>query len=219
LAADNPTHSAPEGATLLRNEPVQARSTARLASLLDAAAAVVDEIGYERLTTALVAERAGASIGTVYRYFPDRIVVLQGLSARFLRDRIEHTQQTLRDPARTSWQDAIDGTFDDLVTAFRTVPGFRSLRFGDVLDLKPDPSSRSGSAMFAGVVAAALSGRYGLPDDHDLIVRTTVVIDIIDALLSRAFSINAQEDERYVQEARSICHNYLSGFYGDRASA
>jgi hypothetical protein len=73
--------------------------------------------------------------------------------------------------------------------------------------------------MFAGVVAAALSGRYGLPDDHDLIVRTTVVIDIIDALLSRAFSINAQEDERYVQEARSICHNYLSGFYGDRASA
>jgi AcrR family transcriptional regulator len=219
LAAENPTHSVPEGATLLRNEPVQARSTARLASLLDAAAAVVDEIGYERLTTALVAERAGASIGTVYRYFPDRIVVLQGLSARFLRERIERTQQTLLDPTRTTWQDAIDGTFDDLVEAFRTVPGFRSLRFGDVLDLKPDPSSRSGSAMFAAVVAAALSSRYGLPDDYDLAVRTTVVVDIIDALLSRAFSINAHEDDRYVQEARTICLDYLAGFYGDAESA
>ena len=67
---------------LIRNEPVQARSTARLAALLDAAAKVVHEIGYERLTTAMVAERAGASIGTVYRYFPDRIAVLQSLAAR-----------------------------------------------------------------------------------------------------------------------------------------
>ena len=69
---------------LLRNEPVQARSAARLTSLLDAAASVVDELGYERLTTAMVAERAGSSIGTVYRYFPDRIAVLQALSARSL---------------------------------------------------------------------------------------------------------------------------------------
>lgn len=219
MDAVNPTQPVPEGATLLRNEPVQARSTARLASLLDAAAAVVDEIGYERLTTALVAERAGASIGTVYRYFPDRIVVLQGLSARFLRDRIERTQQTLIDPARLTWQDAIDGVFDDLIDAFRTIPGFRSLRFGDVLDLKPDPAARSGSAMYAGVVASALSGRFGLVDDHDLAVRTTVVIDIIDALFSRAFSVNATEDDRYVDEARAICHSYLAGFYGEGANS
>jgi AcrR family transcriptional regulator len=34
-------------------------------ALLDAVAAVVDEIGFERLTTAMVSERAEASIGTV----------------------------------------------------------------------------------------------------------------------------------------------------------
>jgi hypothetical protein len=73
--------------------------------------------------------------------------------------------------------------------------------------------------MFAAVVAAALSSRYGLPDDYDLAVRTTVVVDIIDALLSRAFSINAHEDDRYVQEARTICLDYLAGFYGDAESA
>ena len=76
----------PAGAAVLRNEPVQARSTARLSALLNAAAAVIDEIGYERLTTAMVAEKAGASIGTVYRYFPDRIAVLQSLSARNLAE-------------------------------------------------------------------------------------------------------------------------------------
>ena len=49
---------------LLRNEPVQARSTARLSDLLDAAAAAITSIGYERLTTAMVAERAIARRGT-----------------------------------------------------------------------------------------------------------------------------------------------------------
>ena len=58
------TLTAPPPAQLIRNEPMQARSTARLAALLDAAAAVVADIGYERLTTAMVAEGAGASIGT-----------------------------------------------------------------------------------------------------------------------------------------------------------
>ena len=84
---------------LIRNEPVQARSTARLAALLDAAAQVVHEIGYERLTTAMVAERAGASIGTVYRYFPDRIAVLQSLAARNAERMTDRVLAELRDRA------------------------------------------------------------------------------------------------------------------------
>ena len=72
------------GAPLVRTEPIQERSAARIDALLDAAAAVVDEIGFDRLTTAMVAERAGAAIGTGYRYFPDRIVLLQALRDRAL---------------------------------------------------------------------------------------------------------------------------------------
>ena len=60
MSTPSVTDATTAGQVSLRNEPVQARSTARLAALMDAAAAVVDEIGYERLTTAMVAERAGA---------------------------------------------------------------------------------------------------------------------------------------------------------------
>ena len=67
MAAHEIVDSGADARITLRNEPVQARSAARLSALLDAAAAIVDEIGYERLTTAMVAERAGASIGTVDR--------------------------------------------------------------------------------------------------------------------------------------------------------
>src|ERR1700709_2710518 len=90
-----------------RKEPVQARSTARLTALLDAAAAAVEELGYERLTTAMVAERAGASIGTVYRYFPDRIAVLQALAARNLERVLGGILISLNDHANTTWREAV----------------------------------------------------------------------------------------------------------------
>ena len=93
VIADSPLDGLPP----LRNEPVQARSAARLTALLDAAAAIVDEIGFERFTTAMVAERAGASIGTVYRYFPDRIAVLQSLAARNLERVLDRVVAEVRD--------------------------------------------------------------------------------------------------------------------------
>ncbi|UFU14584.1 TetR/AcrR family transcriptional regulator [Curtobacterium sp. C1] len=60
----------------LRNDPVQARSAATLERILDAARFLAQGTGYDRFTTAHVADRAGVSIGTVYRYFPDRVAIL-----------------------------------------------------------------------------------------------------------------------------------------------
>ncbi len=214
MADQNPTELASDGSALLRNEPVQARSTARLASLLDAAAAIIDEIGYERLTTAMVAERAGASIGTVYRYFPDRIVVLQSLSARSLGGFVDGTRAMILDPGHDNWWDAVASCIHGMTTAFRTLPGYRSLRLGDVLDVRPALSAQSGSTVVAAAGAAALSERFGLPID-DLPHRLEVVIVLSDALLSRAFLENPQGDEKLIDEARDISKAYLTGFYGD----
>ncbi|HOW01015.1 MAG TPA: TetR/AcrR family transcriptional regulator, partial [Rhodoglobus sp.] len=133
----------PESLVALRNSPVQARSTARLTALLDAAAAVVDEIGFERLTTAMVAERAGASIGTVYRYFPDRIALLQALAARNLERVLSRLADEVVDERHADWGSALEGAFDILVDAFRTEAGFRGLRVGDVIDLRPAPTERT----------------------------------------------------------------------------
>jgi AcrR family transcriptional regulator len=60
----------------LRNEPVQERSRARVAQIIAAARVVYDRVGQDAFNTNLVAEEAGASIGTVYRYFPDRVPLM-----------------------------------------------------------------------------------------------------------------------------------------------
>ena len=66
----------------LRRVPVQGRSVARVQRMLDACAELVDEVGYEGLTTTLLAERAEVAIGSVYQFFPDKRAIVQALTLR-----------------------------------------------------------------------------------------------------------------------------------------
>jgi AcrR family transcriptional regulator len=175
---------------LIRNEPVQARSTARLAALLDAAAQIIEEIGYERLTTAMVAERAGASIGTVYRYFPDRIALLQSLAARNAERTIDRVVVAVHDPAHTNWRDVTQAVFDTYLDAFRTEPGFASIRLGDVLDLRPATTAPMNSVL-ADQVYTAIVERFGLVANDEARLAFEAAIEVVDALVTRAFARDA----------------------------
>lgn len=62
---------------LLRNEPVQVGAKATRDKLRAAALEVLAEVGRDRLTTAMVAVRAGVSVGTFYRYYTDRVAVIE----------------------------------------------------------------------------------------------------------------------------------------------
>src|SRR6195952_5452720 len=114
----------------VRNEPVQVRSSTRISALVDAAAEVIEEVGVERMTTAMVAERAGASIGTVYRYFPDRIAVVEALAVRGAQRFIDRVSAEVTAREISRWADSVDVGIDSLVEMYRTEPGFRAIRFG-----------------------------------------------------------------------------------------
>jgi AcrR family transcriptional regulator len=67
-----------------RKTPVQARSAASVEAILEATAQVLLAVGKERLTTTLVASRAGVSVGTLYQYFPNKSALLQAALRRHL---------------------------------------------------------------------------------------------------------------------------------------
>lgn len=206
----NPDENAAAALAVLRNEPVQARSTARLTSLLDSAAAVIDEIGYERLTTAMIADRAGSSIGTVYRYFPDRIAVLHALCARSLARFVSEGIPLIEADTVHSWGEAVDAALDYWVDAYRSEPGFRALRFGDVLDLRPRTGDITNNGVVAAAIAATLATRHGLTEGDDLQFRLEVALELSDILLARAFTFDALGDDSFIVEARSTARDYLA---------
>jgi AcrR family transcriptional regulator len=77
--------SAPEKAAdpLLRRLPRQRRALERIDQLLDAAAAVIAEVGVGETTTNAIAARAGASVGSLYQFFPNKDAVLRSLAMRY----------------------------------------------------------------------------------------------------------------------------------------
>lgn len=62
-----------------RKQPQQARSRDLVAAIVEAAARVFDERGYEAATTNHIAEVAGVSVGSMYQYFGDKQSLLTAL--------------------------------------------------------------------------------------------------------------------------------------------
>lgn len=69
-------------ASVARRAPVQERSRQTVTRILDAAAAIADEQGVDAATTRAIADRAGVSYPSLYRFFPDREAILGELLER-----------------------------------------------------------------------------------------------------------------------------------------
>jgi AcrR family transcriptional regulator len=65
-----------------RKQPRQARAQHTVNAIVEASARILEEQGHGGFTTNAVAELAGASIGTLYQYFPDKDALLGALIAR-----------------------------------------------------------------------------------------------------------------------------------------
>lgn len=69
---------------LEKNKPQQERAKRTYEAILSAAAELLVEVGVERISTNLVAERAGITVPALYRYFPNKYAVLNALGARLM---------------------------------------------------------------------------------------------------------------------------------------
>jgi AcrR family transcriptional regulator len=65
-----------------RRNPKQARSQATVDAILEATFHILETQGQAKLTTNLISERAGVSIGTLYQYFSDRDAILAAMGQR-----------------------------------------------------------------------------------------------------------------------------------------
>ncbi len=64
-------------------EPRRRPGRERVAALMEAAASVIAEKGYEAATMAEIAGRAGALVGSLYHFFPSKEALAEALIARY----------------------------------------------------------------------------------------------------------------------------------------
>ncbi|WP_168915313.1 TetR family transcriptional regulator [Microcella flavibacter] len=194
---------------VMRTEPIQQRSAERIALLLDAAAALIDEDGIDGVTTSAVAERSMSSVGVVYRYFPNIQTLLRALAVRNMERYVARVQQNIDTSPPEPWS-SFDRTLDIFVEMNRTEPGFRALRFGDIIDQRFMSEEISNNSILARDFTARIGATYDFEPDDEILFHVEVAIEIGSALLSRAFQQDKDGDDRFIEMTRRVCTDYLT---------
>ena len=198
----------------LRRKPVQQRSAQRVERMLEACASLIDELGYDGVTTTLIAERAGVAVGSLYQFFPDKRAVVQALTQRNLERFMVTVVQRFDSVELEHWWDAVDSMFDVYVEMHRTVPAFSRLHFGDVVDTRLLDEGKDNNAVIAEGLAALISERFGR-SMAELQLPVAVAIEAADGVLKFAFRRNDSGDQVVVDEAKALIKGYLSTRLGE----
>ncbi|WP_449061046.1 TetR family transcriptional regulator [Planomonospora algeriensis] len=198
------------GETPLRRQPTQRRSARRVERMLDACAELLDEIGYEALSTTRIAERAGVAIGSVYQFFPDKRAIAQAVTRRHVEGFVTRIGARFLSEDYGGWWDAVDAIIDEYVEMNRTVPGFRSLHFGDVVDLNMLDPVADNNTVIAGRLRGLLLQEYGLADSEEFDLAILVAVEAGDAVLRLAFRRDANGDPAVIGEAKRLIRGYLN---------
>jgi AcrR family transcriptional regulator len=194
----------------LRRQPTQRRSARRVERMLDACAELLDEIGYESLSTTRIAGRAGVAIGSVYQFFPDKRAITQELTRRNVEQFVSRVGRRFMEEDYTGWWEAVDAIIDEYVDMHRTVPGFKSLHFGDAVDLNLLDSDSDNNAVIAGRLRGLLLSEYGLADSHELDVAVLVAVEAGDAVLKLAFRHDPDGSPEIVDAAKQLVRGFLA---------
>ncbi|MEU6865941.1 TetR/AcrR family transcriptional regulator [Streptomyces sp. NPDC046876] len=194
----------------LRRTPVQQRSADRLARILDACAALLDETGYENLSTRAVALRAGVPIGSVYRFFGNKRAMTIALAHRNLDRYTEGIADRLAELPGADWRPVVDAVLDEYLAMKRTVPGFALVDFG--VPAPPEEGPDADPNRHVAVRLTELLGAHlGLTPDADLERAVLVAVEATDALTKLAFRSDPAGDPAIVAEIRAMMHAYLAG--------
>lgn len=100
-----------------RKQPVQSRSAATVEALYEASIQILLELGYRRLTTTRVAERAGVSVGSLYQYFPNREALIAAVITRHLENVLAVVERQARELSGRTLAEIVRGLVDAVVAA------------------------------------------------------------------------------------------------------
>lgn len=195
-------------ATSLRRAPVQRRSAERLTRILDACADLLDEIGYDALSTRAVAQRAGVPIGSVYRFFGNKRAMADALAERNLERFTDRVTRRLADTQGAGgWRTAMDAVLDEYLDMKRTAPGFSFVDFGNQIPVGAryaEPNHR-----VADRLADLLSAYLDREPDEDLRRTFLIAVETADTLIHLAFRKAPEGDQKVIEESRELLQAYL----------
>jgi AcrR family transcriptional regulator len=182
--------------------PQRSTGKRRVAELLRAGADVIAERGFEAATMAEIAARAGAQIGSLYRFFPNKDALADALIRRY-RELVEAAFERTDSRAASS---TVEEFADDLLSVFAGVRGETPCIVA-LLDARSDANAWRGDfhdRALRGVITSLKLRDRTLGDEqaHDMAV---VLLQNMKTLKS----LDAEQNAGAIAELRAMTALYL----------
>jgi AcrR family transcriptional regulator len=190
-----------------RREPQQKRATLRRAKFLEVAAGLIGQLGYEAVTMTAIAEQAGASIGTLYDYFPDKTAIALALKAQHVEEADAHWKALLSDISGKTREELAELFVEGALMLVKEWPAYLPLMGASV------PYTRSHSLrrpLRKTIVGALQTMNPKLAEDRAFI-SAEVIVQLIKGLLTVYREAAPKEREKVAEEYKKLFRLYLMG--------
>lgn len=166
-----------------RRVPKQARSKKRYNQILDTAARLFAQVGYEAATTNAIADEAGVSIGSLYQYFSSKEEVLHALADRYLEDMRRLQQEVFgSDAGDASIEEMVDRQVDPFVEYFDQHPGFEHIFLGTEVSADLAAAAAQLEHTFLEGIKSSFQQHNGQLDDQQALLAATVAKGMVKGL-------------------------------------
>jgi AcrR family transcriptional regulator len=189
-----------------RKQPRQARAQHTVNAIIEASARILEEQGHGGFTTNAVAELAGASIGTLYQYFPKKDALLGALIARETSRLVEEVEAA---SMVATGRGALDGVIEAAVRHQVRRPRLARLLDFEEARLPLDADTQLVRAKIVTLLADILS-RPDLPQQSDMPSASDDVLAIIRGMLDAAGERGEEGQAPLIVRVRRAVHGYLS---------
>ena len=190
--------------SLQRRLPQQSRGRRRVASLLRAADTVIGQAGYESATMCAIAARAGASVGSLYQFFPNKEAVVEALRTLYAEEYAEHWRRFMPRAAGLDAEHLSSEMIDFPLDFAKRHPAFLPL-----FDAPRAPCASKRHQMIRDMTAKLLRARR--PDLSPAGARrmASVVHQVVKGLLTLYARVGTQERTPIVAEFKVVLAGYL----------
>ncbi len=199
-----------------RRLPQQARSRQRVNQILDAAAQVFEEVGYDAASTELIATRAQTSIGSLYRFFPDKSAILYALAERYANQMQALVEagmnaSTVHQPMAQVVGDLIEA-FDHFYTR---QPGCRVVMLQSRISTEIQAVNQRADRAIVEQIDAFFEWRQPrMPSEHRKLV-ALISVEIAGALQLLSLDQDDQRRQQIVDETKHVLIRYLAPLFPD----
>lgn len=195
-----------------RRNPAQERSQETVQRIFAAAARVLARgVPFDDVTTGMIANEAGVSVGSLYRFFPDKQAIVDAIAVRHLGLFKEELLRDMMMAPPADGRSALIAAIDAFISYLDQHADFRTIAYGGRHVSRNARDGQTASDADGAQLVKMLMGQVlGLEPGPELDIKLRILAEVGDTLLALAYAPGGDNERPHIiMEMKRLLSGYL----------